>query len=291
MEQNKRRKGFLSVALPWVQRFGAILTVSVVVLWLGAWIFVSGTAGRSVDWVRDQIVTASGNAGFRVEKLLLEGREYADAALLRSLINVKPGDPLFGLSPAKAKALLEDTEWVAQAYVERRLPDTIYIRITERKPTALWQSGGEIFLVDERGDPIKTDGLERFKGLLVISGDGARAEVTNLIALVNSEDVISKRVRQAHRVGHRRWDLVLDNGLVLKLPEDKDAGLALRQAEAAQVETALFDRPGLQIVDLRQSDRLVLQNQPGMAGIPSKLAPAPKQDSTQQGEAYNGGDI
>lgn len=282
-QQNKRRKGFLSVALPWAQRFGVILTVSVVVLWLAAWIFVSGAGSRSADWARNQIVQASGKAGFRVENLLLEGREFADADFLKVLINVSPGDPLFSLSPAKAKALLEETEWVAHAHIERRLPDTIYIRITERKPTALWLAGNTLYLVDENGDPIKTDNLERFKDLVIVSGDGARGEVPDLTELLKAEPTITARVYKALRVGHRRWDLVLDNGLVLKLPEDDDAGLALRRAEEAQQKTALFDRPGLQVVDLRQDDRLVLRNQPGMARIPSNAIPAPFKRGDNQG--------
>ena len=287
---NKRRKGFLSVALPWVQRFGALLTGLVVVLWVVAWLFLSGAVANSLDWTKNQIVVTSGKAGFTTEALLLEGRHYADIDFLRALINVQPGDPLFSLSPSRAKILLEETEWVRHAHVERRLPGTIYIKIQERRPTALWLKDGALYLVDEDGAEIKTDRLERFSDLMIVSGDGGPAKVYTLAKILSSKPDLAERVRTAERVERRRWDLTLRNGLVIKLPEDENIGLALERIEKAHVESQLLDRPGLQVVDTRQDDRLVIRNRPGMARVPAMAIPPPPKVQ-RKSKLSNGGNI
>lgn len=284
-QTNKRRKGFLSMALPWVQRFGVWLAVFVFVVWVAAWIVLSGALTRSIDWAGEQVVVASGKAGFTVENLLLEGRVHADIDFLKALINVRPGDPLFSLSPERARDLLEETEWVRQAQVERRLPGTIYIKIEERQPTALWPKDGQLYLVDEDGAEIKTDRLQRFAKLIIVSGDGGPEGVYDLLQTLQAEPDLARRVRKAERIGARRWDLTIDNGLVLKLPEDDDIGIALKRASEAEREGALFDRPGLQSIDLRQADRIVIRNQPGMARMPATAIPAPARRGTYKGGA------
>lgn len=262
---NKRRKGLLSVAFPWLKRFGLILGMLVLVTWIGAWLVLSGAAAQAVNWSKDQIVQASGSAGFTVDDLLVEGRVHADADFLLALINVQPGDPLFSLSPEATRTLLEETEWVRTAHVERRLPGTIFIKLIERVPTALWQDGDELNLVDEDGVTIKTDRLERFADLITVSGNGAEKEAFALVQLLQSEPVVFERARRADRVGQRRWDITLKSGLVLKLPEDADIGLALRRAAEAQKDEELLDSYRLQTLDLRMDDRVIVRNKPGMA--------------------------
>jgi cell division protein FtsQ len=272
---NKRRKGFLAIALPWVKRFGLWLGIIVFVIWIGTWVVLSGAMTRSMNWVTNQLILASGKAGFKVEALLVEGRHYTDATFLKSLINVAPGDPLFSLSPERTKALLEQAEWVDQAHVERRLPGTIYIKLEERQPSALWLRDGELSLIDKNGKPIQTDDLTPFADLIIVSGDDGPRHVYDLLQILNAEPSLRARVRAVERIEQRRWDLKLDNGLVLKLPEDANIGLALKRTVEAQDESQLLDRPGLEFVDLRQEDRLILRNQPGMASGSTPAAVTP----------------
>lgn len=138
-QKNKRRKGLLAVLIPLAKRFGLFFVITLSIAWLGAWVVLSGAASRFIDWTENQVILASAKAGFVVDDLLVEGRVNADAAFLLALLNVQKGDPLFGVSPAEAKKLLQETEWIKAARVERRLPSTLYIKLTERKPTALWR--------------------------------------------------------------------------------------------------------------------------------------------------------
>src|SRR3546814_10770851 len=63
--------------------------------------------------------------------------------LVRAL-GLETGRPILAVDPAAARAALEALPWVASASVERQLPGTVYIRLTERAPLALWQDQGVI---------------------------------------------------------------------------------------------------------------------------------------------------
>jgi cell division protein FtsQ len=259
---NRRRKGALAVLLPWLKRFGLWLSAIIIVFWLGGWLVLTGTLSRGVDWTKMQIIRATADSGFTVQDLLVEGRENADPVFLRALMNVQAGDPLFGFDPNAARILLEDTEWVRRAHVERRLPGTIYIRLEERKPTALWQKDGALFLVDEDGKEIKTDRISDFSNLIITRGNGAPENIFALRQLLVGVPAIEARAKIAERIGNRRWDLTLENGLVLKLPEE-DIGYALERAADAQETDGLLEMEGLQSIDLRHADKIIIRTKPG----------------------------
>ena len=65
------------------------------------------------------------------------------SAILAAL-DVRPGDSLLGIDLQASRQRLEAIDWVASATVERRLPDTLYVTLSERRAVAIWQNGGGI---------------------------------------------------------------------------------------------------------------------------------------------------
>lgn len=258
---NKRRKGRLAVILPWLRRFGFLLAGALFFIWLGAWLWMSGAIIRAGDSVENAIIEAAAQGGFRVDNILVEGRAHADPVLLKAVINVRKGDPLFAFDPVEAKQMIEKIEWVKAARVERRWPDTIYIGLTERVPLALWQREGKLSLIDETGTVITSENLAPFKDLVIVMGDGATAQAQALIANLSATPQVLARVASAKWLGERRWDLILRNGMAVKLPE-QDYGLALKRLAAAQEESALLDKP-LEGIDLRDPARMIVRTRPG----------------------------
>lgn len=258
---NKRRKGKLAVILPWFKRFGVVLGICVVTLWLGAWLWLGGSVHKAADWSWQKTLNVTADMGFTVNNILVEGRIHTDADILEALVNVRKDDPLFAFNPEEARHLIERISWVRQAHVERRFPDTIYIRLEERRPLALWQQNKKLSLLDEEGQVITSEGLARFKELVVVTGEGAPSRVPALIMNLSAESALSERVKAAQWVGNRRWDLTLDGKIILKLPES-DVGLALRRLALAQEEDGLLDKD-IVSVDVREPDRIVVRTRPG----------------------------
>ncbi|MGB4107219.1 MAG: FtsQ-type POTRA domain-containing protein [Alphaproteobacteria bacterium] len=260
---NKRRKGPLAVLMPWLKRFGVGLVIGVAGFWGGSWFFMSGNAGRAGDWLAAQAHEASSGMGFSVNNILVEGRVYTDADILKAIIATEKGDPLFAFNPDETREQLKRINWVRDARVERRLPDTIYVGLTEKKPLALWQRDGALELLDEEGKPITRDNLGRFKNLVIVMGEDAPPQAPVLIRNLEAEPDLKARVRAAKWMGGRRWDLVFDGNVTAKLPEG-EIGLALRRLGEAAEKQGLLEKDILS-VDLREEGRMIVEPVPGAA--------------------------
>lgn len=230
------------------------------ILWLGSWIAIAGGLTKLQDWTGHKLVVAAADHGYVLENLLIKGRNHTSAETILALLNIQKGDPLFALNPHEAKEMLERLSWVKTAHVERRLPDTIYVEIEERTPLALWQQNQKLTLIDENGVKITANKLARFKDLIIITGDNAPEAAAQFIALLEAEPVIEQRVESASFISNRRWDVHLDDGTVIKLPE-QDTALALRRL-VVSAEEGLLDKP-LKTVDLRNADSITVQTIPG----------------------------
>lgn len=215
------------------------------------------------DWTERRIVLAADSVGFRVNDMLVEGRVNTDPDAIRAIVNIRKGDPLFAFEPHEAKEMLEKLSWVKTAEVQRRLPDTIYVSLIERKPLALWQRDGRVSLIAEDGTVLTDNNIERFKDLLIITGKEAPTRAAALIQSLEAEPLIDKRTESASLIAGRRWDIHLDDGKIVKLPED-DLGYALRRLAAMQEEDRILDRDLLSI-DVRERDRITVQTRPGEA--------------------------
>ncbi|MFD2441183.1 cell division protein FtsQ/DivIB [Paracoccus kondratievae] len=93
--------------------------------------------------------------------------------------------------------------------------------------------------------------------LPIIAGEGADLAAPEALALIDAAGPILPRLRGLERIGERRWDLVLDRGQRIKLPEDK-ALQALERAIALDRAQDMFERD-IAVIDLRQEARPVVR--------------------------------
>ena len=219
-----------------------------------------GWFGAVVTEARNGLIAVSATAGFRVEEALLTGRREADAVAVLAALSVGEGDPIFELDLDAARTAIEAVPWVRHARVERRLPDTILIALEEHRPLALWQHQRRLHLVAEDGSVLAEDELGPWSDLLLVVGDGAPTAVPELLGALDRVPTVADRVAAATWVGGRRWELRLDNGVDVRLPE-QDMPQALARLAAVEAQDRVMDRDILAI-DLRISDRLVLQATP-----------------------------
>lgn len=222
--------------------------------------FATGSAALTREWARERMVNLAANAGYRLKDLYVEGRYYTDADVVRGIVNMERGDPLFAFDPDTAHDLLTKVSWIKDVNVRREMPDTIYIKITEREPLALWQHDGKVRVIDADG-VILTSDLRAFTALPLVVGAGANKHAADLLAMLTAEPNLQKRIITAAWVGDRRWDLTTQGGMVIKLP-DENVGLAIKKLSDSQGQDKLLDKD-IAVIDLREADRLVVRTRPG----------------------------
>jgi cell division protein FtsQ len=205
----------------------------------------------------DGFIAATATLGLVVTNIEVQGRETTDAATVMAALSAARGSPILAISPGHAKEQLEALPWVRSATIERRLPGTLFVRLVERRPLAVWQHGGIQQLIDREGSVIAVDDLSRFAHLPIVVGDDAAANAAALIDTLASEPELAARVSAAVRIGGRRWNLRIDDAIDVMLPEESPESAWTRLAELER--TSLLLKRDVQTVDLRLPDRLVLR--------------------------------
>ncbi len=236
----------------------------------GWWLARTGAVARAMTAADARAALAGKAVGFAVENVSVVGREREDRQAILAALGVARGAPILGVDLAAAKARLETLPWVRSAEIERLLPDTLFVRLAERHPLALWQRQGKLALVADDGTVLAGQTLDAYGSLVVLVGDDAPKLGASLLAMLASEPALYPHVAAAVRVGDRRWNLRLDSGIDVALPE-VDAAAAWHRLAELDREQSLLERNVL-AVDMRLPDRLVLR----LPQEPAKAAPAKK---------------
>ncbi len=202
-------------------------------------------------------------ASLRVQDVVIEGRANTPEPLLRAALGVRRGDAMLGFSLEGARARVESLSWVKHAVIERRLPGTIKVSLTERRPFAVWQNQGRFVLIDRAGQVVANEDVAAFGDLPLVVGPGAPQAAAALLDALAGQPALNARVLAAVRVGERRWNLRLKNGADVMLPEGAEVA-AMAKLMELQTTQALLDRP-LAVVDMRLPDRMVLRPLPSAA--------------------------
>jgi cell division protein FtsQ len=217
--------------------------------------------GGVLGGMRERLASGTAALGLRVGEIVIEGRANTPEPLLRAALGVSRGDAIFGFSVEAARARIQTLSWVDTATVERRLPATIVVNLIERRPFAIWQNQGKFVLVDRAGEVLANQDVAQFRDLFLIVGPGAPLAAAPLLDALQARPSLQSRIVAAVRVGERRWNLRMNSGADVMLPEGAEIA-ALDRLMSLQQDHAVLDRP-LQAVDLRLPDRLVIRPQPG----------------------------
>lgn len=195
--------------------------------------------------------------GFSIRDLSIVGQHETSEAEIAAALGLGSWTSLIGFDVEAARESLQTLPWVETATVRKAYPSGLDIALVERKAVAIWQHGDELSLIDATGKTIAAFDNDRFSGLPLVIGAGAERAAGDLLPLLAANSAISGRVIAHIRVGERRWDLRLDNGVTVRLPETK-AGEALATLAQLDEENGVLDRD-IDAVDLRLADRVAFE--------------------------------
>lgn len=208
-----------------------------------------------------QAVTA--RTGFAVDQIKVVGnRETSEIDVLERL-QLDGWTSLIGMNADEARDRIAALPWVSNVSVRKTYPDAIEVRLDERTPFAIWQDNGQLAVIEASGRVIAPFDGGRLGRLPLVVGEGAEKTAAAFIAKVRAFPEIASHAKVFMRVADRRWDMRLDNGMVVKLPEfGEDEALA--RLETMNRDAGLLSRD-LKVVDMRLSDRVVVQLTPEAA--------------------------
>ncbi|MEP3046270.1 MAG: cell division protein FtsQ/DivIB [Roseibium sp.] len=242
-----RSAGFLAQLPAWTGSAAALgfLTLTI------SYGIVIGGHGRVVS---DALLSA---AGFGIEAVKLSGQREINEFQILEALEIHEGSSLALFDAASARERLNQMAWVKDASVMKFYPSTLQIKIDERVPYALWQRGGLVSIVNEAGDVITDEVDGRYANLLLVVNHGAQRRVKEINAALETVPALRPRVRAAFLVGDRRWDLRLENGISVRLPE-VNVDSALAELVKMDAENGLLARD-IKAIDMRLPDRVTVR--------------------------------
>ncbi len=206
--------------------------------------------------IQDGFVHWSSEHGFAVQNVEVVGRKKVSSEFIMQALQIKRGMPIFAYDPRAAQARLSENPWFKTVNVERRLPDTVFIRLNERIPAARWQVDGKLALIDAEGVALTTQFSDEYNHLPIIIGQNARHKMIDLITLLQAQPEVAKQLAAATWIGDRRWNLTLKNKILIRLPA-VNPELALAHLAELHGKDSLLDRDLISI-DLRLPDQAII---------------------------------
>ncbi|KAA1182868.1 cell division protein FtsQ/DivIB [Rhizobium tropici] len=234
-------------------------TVSVLALFAA-----TGLYGMSVGGHSQAVAEATTSAaGFAIEDVKVSGNDETSEIEILQLLGLDGTTSLVALDADAARLKIANLPWVENVEVRKVYPRAVEVKLTERKAYAIWQHGSELSLIQKDGSVIAPLRDNKFAKLPLFVGRDAET------AAASVEDEFAKwpdvrgHVKAFVRVAGRRWDLYLDNGVIIKLPEDNIDGALARLTKLDKNEN-LLDRD-IAAVDLRLDDRTAIELTPDAA--------------------------
>jgi cell division protein FtsQ len=234
-------------------RVSAVLFLAVTILHsiiLGGYLNYEGSPWLKIPGKLSSLV------GWAADDIRITGLVHQEPEMLLTALGIRPGGSLIGFDAANAKALLENLDWVSTATVQRSFPNQLEISVVERVPFAVWQRAGSYYVIDRSGSAMSNVTPDKLPALPLVTGEGAQFEVGELVNQLEVSADLSSKMSGAARVGQRRWNLYLDNGITILLPE-KNVTEALVRLAALESSQHLLSK-GVKSVDLRFSGRVIV---------------------------------
>ena len=200
------------------------------------------------------------HGGFAVDDVRMAGnKETSDIDVLEKL-ELTGWTSLVGFDADAARERIAGLPWVESASVRKIYPDVLEVTIEERKAFAIWQHGRELSLIDAEGRIIAPFRQERFATLPLVIGRGANERAAEFLSRLDRVPGLAARTKALIRVADRRWDLRLENGIAIRLPEFGEDD-AVDEIARLDREQGILSRD-IAAVDMRLEDRLVVQLTP-----------------------------
>ncbi len=225
---------------------------------------VVGLYGMSLGGHAEDVAQATTSAaGFAIEKVLVSGNSETSEIDILQLLGLDGTTSLVSLDVEAARRKLTELPWVESAQVRKIYPRTIEVSLKERTAFGIWQQGSTLSLIEKDGSVIAPLRDNKFASLPLFVGRDAEHAAEAFLQEMEKWPDVRNRVRAYVRVASRRWDLHLDNGVVIKLPEE-GVERALATLADFEAKESVLERD-IASIDLRLADRTTIRLTEGAA--------------------------
>lgn len=224
------------------------------------------------------------DARFAVRNIEISGAVHTSKAEINAATSRYIGKNLFKIDIDRVQHEMRALPWISRIEIEKKLPGTMRMVVTERKPVALALLGNELRYVDENGTP--------FAGLNPVAGDpdlplivsscanrivsGACPDMVRSVALIRTlaarDPEVYSRISEVRPIAPAGFELYDRDLGAMVLTNAEDVSAKWRSLYAI-VKAEHLQRGQIAYADLRFADRVVIK--PRLERVSSTLDSRP----------------
>ncbi|MDU8928893.1 cell division protein FtsQ/DivIB [Alisedimentitalea sp. MJ-SS2] len=200
---------------------------------------------------------------FMVQLMAVDGASEGTNEDIREIVPVDFPISSFDLDLERIRQDIAGLAPVKDVNVRIRNGGVLQIDVSERVPVALWRHHEGLELIDSEGvrlGPV-AGGRGEHGDLPLVAGKGAEQAIDEARRLYAAARPLNERMRGLVRMGERRWDVVLDRGQRIMLPES-DPVQALERVIVLSGAQDMLARD-LVAVDMRLAQRPTIRMNKG----------------------------
>lgn len=197
-------------------RYGKIITKAVFVL---ALLFLS-VAYQSYIKNTFFALNTSMHSQFIIKQVVVIGDRHLGNRQLMKIIGVDKITSLYKFNAIEARSKLIILPWVSDVEIEKCYPNRLEIIIKERKAYALYNNKGDIEVIDDKGvfmGPFDKQFIAA-KKMPMVEGEVTALEALEFLNKLRKLNDLFASVNTCICFANNRWDLLLNNGVRIKLP-------------------------------------------------------------------------
>ena len=208
------------------------------------------------------------NLGFVVKDIAIFGRNKANQDMINILLRPLFDQNIFLLQLSDISKKLNEINWIDNVAIRRTLPHKLNVYIVESKPVAIWQHKNQYMLIDHKGhvlQPIEapTSPAEH----ILITGKNAPDYIFGFLQTLRNHSWLSQHVKGASLVHKRRWNIYLNNDIVILLPEKNIDKALIRATKMLKAHDFLWKN--IKSIDLRIESRFTIKHKMKKIILPS----------------------
>tara|TARA_Y100000590_G_C15741249_1_gene1020340 strand:- start:3676 stop:4464 length:789 start_codon:yes stop_codon:yes gene_type:complete len=205
-----------------------------------------------INYINDKSIAY----GLILDKVEVIGTKETSKKSIISLFDEDINKSIFLISLNEFKSIIIKKPWVKKLKIKIDYPSTILIEIEEKIPLAIYKKENQYFYVSQTGKIIEEIKDINNESLIVVSGEGSLDKLVKLLKNLNR--IKNFNINSAIFIGNRRWDIIIENELYIKLPE-KNYVLALNNLLDVLVKVDKINYDLIEFVDLRIPKKAIVR--------------------------------
>lgn len=155
---------------------------------------------------------------FNVKTIIIENNFLINDIELKKLLSPVYNKSLFNLKNSEIKNMLIQESFIESFNIKKKYPNTLKIKIYEKKPIAILLKNQNKFLLSEKIDLIEYREIAKFQNLPYVFGNEKQFKIfyQNLEKINFPLDIVKKFTFY----DFNRWDIETKDNKIIKLPKE-----------------------------------------------------------------------